>query len=193
MSYYPDSGFTALGSGLPQRTAPRDWIVWHFTHCANLPSIVDSEHLYPSTRRQPVVNVALRDVKTRRHRIEVKPDEQYPLNKSVAEHVPFYIAPKSPMLYAVTHGHTDYTGGADPLSSWDYRSVVSLTEVSYGAQVTQMQPPTSSGSPGRLNVSEASSISISSVRRCGVRQPKTNIDRVDAPPRCSYLIRYRWR
>ncbi|WP_291408571.1 DUF4433 domain-containing protein [Actinophytocola sp.] len=45
----------------------------------------------------------------------MQPDDLYPSNKVVSDHVPFYIAAKSPMLYAVTKGHLDYHGGADPL------------------------------------------------------------------------------
>jgi hypothetical protein len=115
MSYYPDSGFTAIGAGLPLRNAPRDWIVWHFTHCANLATIAEAAHLYSSTRREPIVNVARQGVKTRREQIEVRPDDRYPPGKSVADHVPFYLAAKSPMLYAVTQGHLDHGDGSDRL------------------------------------------------------------------------------
>ncbi|GDY33041.1 DUF4433 domain-containing protein [Gandjariella thermophila] len=43
------------------------------------------------------------------------PDRSYPQDKFVADHVPFYIAAKSPMLFAVTRGHIDYNGGDDQL------------------------------------------------------------------------------
>jgi hypothetical protein len=115
MSYFRESGFAALGSDLPRQTAPREWIVWHFTHSANLPGIVKSGHLYASTKQDPLVNVASYVVKARRRRIRVCPDESYPEGKSVADHVPFYIAAKSPMLYAVTKGHLDYDGGCESL------------------------------------------------------------------------------
>jgi hypothetical protein len=115
MPYFHESGFAAIGSDLPQPDAPRDWLVWHFTHCANLPKIIESGHLYPSTKQDPVVNVANRDVKARRREIPVQPDEFYPQGKSVADHVPFYMAAKSPMLYAVAKGHQDYSGGCDSL------------------------------------------------------------------------------
>lgn len=131
MNYFPQSGFAALGSGLPQRTAPRDWLVWHFTHCANLSSIVRSRYLYSSARQEPVVNVANHEVKARRKLIQVRPDGSYPEQKSVADHVPFYIAAKSPMLYAVTKGHQSYSGGCEslvflglPIGSIEDRSLI---------------------------------------------------------------------
>lgn len=115
MNYFLQSGFAALGSGFPQRATPRDWLVWHFTHSANLSSIVASGHLRASTKQDPLVNVANQDVKALRRGIKVCPDKAYPMGKSVADHVPFYIAAKPPMLYAVTRGHQDYRGGCDSL------------------------------------------------------------------------------
>ena len=38
--YFPNSGFTARGER-PSRQNPHDWMVWHFTHIDNLPSIAD--------------------------------------------------------------------------------------------------------------------------------------------------------
>ncbi len=115
MNYVRQSGFAALGAGLPRKTAPQDWLVWHFTHSANLPSVIQAGHLYSSTKQDPVVNVANHDVKARRKLIQVRPDPSYPEHKSVADHVPFYLAAKSPMLYAVTKGHQDYNGGCHAL------------------------------------------------------------------------------
>ena len=115
MAYFRASGFTALGSGMPSKEAPRDWLVWHFTHEDNLPGIVSSGHLCSQALSKPVVNVANQEVKARRESILVAPEENYPSGRMVADHVPFYIAAKSPMLYAVTHGHQDYRGGAEPL------------------------------------------------------------------------------
>jgi hypothetical protein len=113
VSHYRTSGFAALGSELPQRTDPRNWLVWHFTHVDNLPAIVQAGHMYSSNKTQPTVNVALQQVKARRQAIAVHPDDGYPTSTSVADHVPFYIAPRSPMLYVVTCGHADYDGGTD--------------------------------------------------------------------------------
>jgi hypothetical protein len=114
--YYEESGFAALGQhNKPERNNPRDWLVWHFTHVGNLAAIADSGCLRCPSQQDPVVNVALRDIKVRRARIAVKPDPDYPASKSVSDHVPFYVATKSPMLYTVTRGHKEYSGGADDL------------------------------------------------------------------------------
>lgn len=116
VGYYEESGFAALGQhNKPERNNPRDWLVWHFTHVANLGAIADSGCLRCPSKQDPVVNVALGNIKARRARIAVKPDPTYPDGKSVADHVPFYVAPKSPMLYTVTRGHQEYSGGADDL------------------------------------------------------------------------------
>ena len=111
MGYFHDSGFTAFGQAKPQRGKPENWLVWHFTHVRNLDAIASSGCLRCPNRQQPVVSVALDHIKERRQRVVVAPDESYPRGKSVADHVPFYIAPKSPMLYVVTRGHEQYPGG----------------------------------------------------------------------------------
>lgn len=96
----PDSGFVARGPVAPQRHRPRDWFVWHFTHKDNLQSITGDGCLLPSSRATPQRSVANEEVKSRRT-YQVRPDPSYPLS-TVREHVPFYIAAKSPMLYVVT-------------------------------------------------------------------------------------------
>jgi len=97
------------------KDVPRDWLVWHFTHESNLSSMVSLGCLCSPALKVPATNVANQEVKARRDSIPVYPDPGYPPNKVVSDHVPFYIAAKSPMLYAVTKGHMDYHGGADPL------------------------------------------------------------------------------
>ncbi|GGP70169.1 type II toxin-antitoxin system toxin DNA ADP-ribosyl transferase DarT [Saccharothrix coeruleofusca] len=111
MAHYRTSGFAAIGSALPQRDRPRDWLVWHFTHIDNLPSIARAGCLRCQNHQEPPVSVALNKVKERRAFTTVAPDSEYPPGKSVADHVPFYIAAKSPMLFVVTRGHHDYSGG----------------------------------------------------------------------------------
>lgn len=83
--------------------------MWHFTHVANLDGIVSKRHLLPDTRVQPSVDVANQEVKDRRRRKAVDPDQEYP-QSVVSDHVPFYIAAKSPMLYVVCKNR-----GAAPL------------------------------------------------------------------------------
>lgn len=89
-------------------------MVWHFTHAANLGAIVQEGALLSATSIDPVVSVANRGVKERRASVIVDPDGAYP-ESVVSDHVPFYIAAKSPMLYVVDRGHPDYEGGCDEL------------------------------------------------------------------------------
>ncbi len=98
--YVPASGFMARRKPGPRRESPQDWLVWHFTHRDNLEEIRASGSLLPSPRAAPRRSVANDDVKGRRT-YWVRPDEDYPAS-TVRDHVPFYIAAKSPMLFAVT-------------------------------------------------------------------------------------------
>lgn len=107
-AYFPDSGFVGLNGG-PRRDAPRDWIVWHFTHVDNLPGILEEGRLLPDSQVKPVTEVANPEVKERRRHKVVDPRPDYPTSM-VSEHVPFYIAAKSPMLYVVCTNH-----GSGPL------------------------------------------------------------------------------
>jgi hypothetical protein len=111
---FPDGGFVARGAAGPQRGAPRDWVVWHFTHIDNLPGIASAGRLMAASGVTPQRDVANRDVKTRRARRVVDPDANYPPSV-VNDHVPFYIAAKSPMLYVMSRGHSEYQGGCEPL------------------------------------------------------------------------------
>lgn len=113
-TYIPNSGFTA-GSGAPSRDDAQHWYVWHFTHRGNLPAIVGAGALLAPSSVSPPMNVADLQVKARRDLVAVSPDAGYPPGKHVRDHVPWYVAAKSPMLFAVCRGHRDYSGGADPL------------------------------------------------------------------------------
>lgn len=104
--YLPASGFVARGDGGPDREHPRDWIVWHFTHIGNLPAIINRQVLLPDSAVTAPVDVANQAVKARRRHIHVAPDHAYPPS-TVSDHVPFYIAAKSPMLYVVTRPPAD--------------------------------------------------------------------------------------
>ncbi|SIC60008.1 Uncharacterised protein [Mycobacteroides abscessus subsp. abscessus] len=113
MSFFPDSGFVGR-DGSPRPDAPRDWVVWHFTHITNLPSIIGRGELLPDDMITPVTAVANDEVKERRRFNLVLPHKGYP-PAMVSAHVPFYIAAKSPMLYVVCRGHGNYKGGPTPL------------------------------------------------------------------------------
>jgi len=114
LHYLADSGFVASGETGPRQDAPENWVVWHFTHRDNLQGIVADNALFPSTVRTPTVNVANTGIKDRRTMIRVRPDDTYPV-ATVAEHVPFDIAAKSPMLFVVSKGHEEYRGGTADL------------------------------------------------------------------------------
>jgi len=113
-TYIADGGFAAK-SGAPDRANAEDWFIWHFTHLDNLDSIVEAGAVLSSARIKPPMNVADLKVKARRDLVLVQPDRDYPAGKYVKDHVPWYIAAKSPMLYVVSRGHEDYAGGTDAL------------------------------------------------------------------------------
>ncbi|WP_306204189.1 DUF4433 domain-containing protein [Actinoplanes sp. RD1] len=100
MGFHAESGFVARGADLPRRDNVRDWIAWHFIHRDNLVQLRDTGHLLPSALVTPQRSVADRAVKERRV-FSVQPDAEYPPS-TVREHVPFYLAAKSPMLFKVT-------------------------------------------------------------------------------------------
>ena len=96
-------------------TKPRRVLLYHFTHVDNLPSIahgglrsdsaVDDNDLLE-------VDVGNQDVKARRRRTAV------PVSPGgvVADYVPFYFAPRSPMLFAIhKRGVPTYSGGQEGL------------------------------------------------------------------------------
>jgi hypothetical protein len=89
--------------------------LYHFTAIDHLPSIIDrgllcddraaAEHLLTVE----VGNSGIKDIR-RRRRVPVPPGGM------IAGYVPFYFAPRSPMLFAITHGKVPgYTGGTDQL------------------------------------------------------------------------------
>ncbi|MGB8405905.1 MAG: DUF4433 domain-containing protein [Mycobacterium sp.] len=110
--FWPDSGFVAHNDR-PDKDRPEDWVVWHFTHIANLPAIAASGVLLPDSGVSATVNVAFDSVKALRRDKAVQPDPGYP-RSFVSDHVPFYIAARSPMLYVVCR-YGAHEGGAGPL------------------------------------------------------------------------------
>lgn len=113
--FISDSGFMADGQTAPSIGSPRDWFIWHFTHIDNLPDIAAANALNAAADGVPRVDVGDTDVKALRRGRPVHPDSDYPSGRFVSDHVPFYFAAKSPMLYVVSHGHAGYRGGGDPL------------------------------------------------------------------------------
>jgi hypothetical protein len=96
-----------------------DHWLYHFTHLDNLPSIRATRHLSCDvTARTGLmgVEVGARDIKERRRRrvVPISPGGH------VGDYVPFYFAPRSPMLYRIACDHRDaipdrYQGGDRPL------------------------------------------------------------------------------
>jgi hypothetical protein len=90
--------------------------IMHFTHVDNLPGILAAGCLLADSlvdRSSALrVEAADLDIKAVRKRTQV-PVAPY---GCVADYVPFYFAPRSPMLYKLHKGSVpNYTGGQDPL------------------------------------------------------------------------------
>lgn len=90
--------------------------IYHFTHIANLPNILEegallSDSLVRKTRKLKV-EVGDREVKSRRRLMRVKCAP----GGCPADYVPFYFAPRSPMLYVINRGNVpEYKDGQDSL------------------------------------------------------------------------------
>jgi hypothetical protein len=91
-------------------------LIMHFTHLKNLPGILDAGFLQADSRvdRRSALRVEAADlgIKAARKMIRV-PLAPY---GCVADYVPFYFAPRSPMLYKLAKGSVaTYAQGQDPL------------------------------------------------------------------------------
>jgi hypothetical protein len=88
----------------------------HFTHVRNLPGILATGCLQADSqvdrRSRLVVEAADLEIKASRRATSVG----FPPFGCVADYVPFYFAPRSPMLYKLAKGGVPtYTEGQDPL------------------------------------------------------------------------------
>ncbi|GAA4977804.1 DUF4433 domain-containing protein [Pseudonocardia tropica] len=97
-----------------QLPAPADRDILHFTHVGNLPAILDQGRLLADSavgdhlRRE----VGDRDIKDDRRRLVVTCGP----GGHPCDYVPFYFAPRSPMLYRIARGGVShYQDGQDPL------------------------------------------------------------------------------
>ena len=86
--------------------------IYHITHISNLASILKADGLWCDSRRIEqgfsIVGIAHQNIKDRRAKRKV------PLSVGgvLADYVPFYFAPRSPMLYAIHSGAVEgYQGG----------------------------------------------------------------------------------
>ncbi len=99
--------------------------IYHFTDVANLESILEVGALRCHRDASTVVEVGDRSIKRNRTLIEVDCGP----GGRVCDYVPFYFAPRSPMLYTIMRGNVE---GVDP----DQRRLaylVSSTEAAYAA------------------------------------------------------------
>lgn len=100
--------------------SPRDWLVWHFTPVENLGLIADAGELRCDRNAEPSSSPGNQGMKDERLRSPVVLDG-HP-ESFVGDHVPFYIAGKSPMLFRVCrYGLPTYDRGADPLVFMGFR------------------------------------------------------------------------
>jgi len=86
--------------------------IYHITHLRNLPGILELGGLYANsaTARRGVehVNIAHQSIQDRRATTRVP----LPPGGVLHDYVPFYFAPRSPMLYAIHRGNVQgYTEG----------------------------------------------------------------------------------
>lgn len=90
--------------------------VFHFTHIDHLPNIASHGLLSDAvaqSRGLITAEVGNREIKERRRLRAV------PIGPAgcVADYVPFYFAPRSPMMYSIDRGNVPgYVGGIDPLA-----------------------------------------------------------------------------
>jgi hypothetical protein len=90
--------------------------IYHITHLRNLPNIIQDGGLWCDRgvmqRKLAYVSIAHQHIKDRRARKTVpgKPGGQ------LADYVPFYFAPRSPMLYVISQGGVaGYSEGQQPI------------------------------------------------------------------------------
>ncbi|MCK5241328.1 DUF4433 domain-containing protein [bacterium] len=84
---------------------PREKYIFHITHIRNLPGIIRTGGLYCDNERLSRginnLSIAHQEIKDRRARRQVS----VAAHGTVADYVPFYFAPRSPMLCAIHHGN----------------------------------------------------------------------------------------
>lgn len=98
-----------------QVTAEQGWL-FHFTHVSNLPNILSEQCLVSDTvtraRQCLATEAGDPSIKARRRELVVP----VPPGGHPSDYVPFYFAPRSPMLYKISRGGVpSYQGGQQPL------------------------------------------------------------------------------
>lgn len=90
--------------------------VYHFTHIEHLPEIIRRGLLADTLARvtdSVIYDAGNRDIKARRR------ERHVPIQPGgvIADYVPFYFAPRSPMMYAIERGNVpEYSDGTDSLA-----------------------------------------------------------------------------
>jgi hypothetical protein len=90
-------------------------LIYHITHLNNLPGIIeeglvcDNHTRTGNNRLVGRQEIAYEDLKERRRQRRVP----VPPGGVLADYVPFYFCPRSPMLYAIHHRKTNYQGGQE--------------------------------------------------------------------------------
>ena len=99
--------------------------IYHFADGANLPSILQSGELRCHRQARPDVDIGHKDIKRHREEIQVGCGP----GGVVGDYVPFYYAPRSPMLFSIK------CGNVEGVSSDQRRLVyfVSSTEAAFDA------------------------------------------------------------
>ncbi len=95
---------------------PKKVYIFHITHIENLPRIMAAGGLRCDRLRvqngEAVMGIAHQRIKDRRAKRPVF----VAAKGTLADYVPFYFAPRSPMLYTIHGGNVDgYTGGQKPI------------------------------------------------------------------------------
>jgi hypothetical protein len=90
--------------------------IYHITHIDNLPHILGAGGLWCDRLRlqhsQVIVSIAHQHIKDRRAQRPVPVSA----GGTLADYVPFYFAPRSPMLFAIHRGNVDdYHGGQEQI------------------------------------------------------------------------------
>jgi len=90
--------------------------IYHITHINNLPSIIEAGGLWCDDEvakgRVPATGIAHQHIKDRRASTEVP----LPPAETLCDYVPFYFAPRSPMLYVIHRGNVaGYHGGQNEI------------------------------------------------------------------------------
>jgi len=89
--------------------------IYHFTHIEHLPSIIEKGFLSYNKRQMlqtEHIDIAHQDIQQRRAKTKVPCGPRGTLH----DYIPFYFAPRSPMLYAIHKGKVEnYQQGQEPL------------------------------------------------------------------------------